>query len=1246
MNAHFILALLLVSVVLFLLLRMERQEKEGFLNIGAPDLKDLAGLTRDQFVELGQKRYNRFADPMDAFRPGLAGSNPTLQTYNEMNQRIKKAITSADLQTANPSDEDSKTGLLYKSTQVRESIPPESSVLREARKCEAQKGRDRCDILGKEEYKNCGICIKEGTDVDEKFPKTHIGGLLVLPMDREMAEQEGIDKRKDPMYVATIGSCPPGFLFVDREKCEKAANRQNCKEIGDTGGFDGGKTIEGRRIQTPQVTDGVPCAACPTAGPTTYLYENPTDARNGKRNYKVRLRAATPFGTGLNIIQVIGVDSNGTKYIMARQSAVGGKEMVLDLIGNVYEGLALDVLVFQEFPHRPSGKEEVFQADLHGIEISSNTERASKVDKGFGNHFPGNYGFTRDTGRLFCESIGTKMATKEDVQRSFNDGAQLCSWGHVTEGPVLLQSQGYHTKGWCSSGGSVNAWNDNQGYAGVWCKGIKPPTGYYQNDMFKTFKYIMPFFASYGEWSIPSQIDQPNIKSQHGETYEAPYYRGVCLQWEMISNATISLRRVAVESTILTVEGQNPSTVSADGQKMFRVLRRYGTFNRSKLIATPKPQQLPSIIPNQYWIWNSQKKNQVLRMTIQVPGILDHPQYLEDIPFCPRGPLIKEKSTFGALTVSPCLKEGQEAGSYSLECLKALFAGVGGDIYNGKLSPLMSTQNINKLLFTANKEPRDQDDISQMLANMYSIASTGRTLEGAMVGEGNPKKRREIINDAGQALFGIDIVSPCEEVAEDANGEVMLVQKQAPFDAECMDYLYTNAGLDDLFSSPLNKKTTLGATYTYIGDRFSGLRQSEKDKDKEKHPFMACQRSGTMAPIDGNGKINSKVVNMLNARAMAKDGSLKTVQEELNKVYQTANMSLDGDLDVSREVIAAQQEAVRQCYGIDKALNVRQRTGCGIMARYVRVLRSQSGVGTKGFGQVSIQIPQLQVFDAMGTEIAKGKQTSAQGTYHDIPACVPSVAVNGDAFPKAFPHMYHDQDTMDGSQQFWMVDLGDVVEVRKIVYYNRTDCCFQRAMDMPVQLLDADKNVVAQRLLSEAAVTGLKETIEFTKDDAIIPVPIANIVPGMRIRFLTAVMKNGYMAMLPNGMATFIKMNTGSGDARFPLTEFMVRKGLNGIAGSLSFESVQKPGTYLGVLEGSQNVWIVSSNVTRYKFFSWAIRPALNKAPSMVSLESWGMPGLFAKTLPGAAEAVITQRMAGETSPYTLLGACFQIVRA
>jgi hypothetical protein len=98
--------------------------------------------------------------------------------------------------------------------------------------------------------------------------------------------------------------------------------------------------------------------------------------------------------------------------------------------------------------------------------------------------------------------------------------------------------------------------------------------------------------------------------------------------------------------------------------------------------------------------------------------------------------------------------------------------------------------------------------------------------------------------------------------------------------------------------------------------------------------------------------------------------------------------------------------------------------------RYVRITAS---CGNDNW----LQISQVQVFDQNGINVAQGKRTYANNVnvswYNN-----PGTAVDGNASVRPYPWIHHSGSPCNA---YWLVDLGQDVNISKIVYYNRTDCC-------------------------------------------------------------------------------------------------------------------------------------------------------------------------------------------------------------
>lgn len=239
---------------------------------------------RETYIRRGQERYNKFSDTNDVTKGNFAGANDAqeMEATNEDLQAVSRTAAMVP-------DPDAPTYQGVEGVGTRYKVAPPSALLGDARRCEAKKGRDACAALGSEDMKSCGVCIKGGTAYGAPDAEgRHIGGLLILDDDREMFAEEAKNTGRAPTYKPTLGECPDGYFFVDKAECVKAANRQDCKEAGESGGFEGGRNIEGRSVVDK-------CAAAPLMGDTTYVFDTKG------RSFDVFLRVIPPNGTRVDI---------------------------------------------------------------------------------------------------------------------------------------------------------------------------------------------------------------------------------------------------------------------------------------------------------------------------------------------------------------------------------------------------------------------------------------------------------------------------------------------------------------------------------------------------------------------------------------------------------------------------------------------------------------------------------------------------------------------------------------------------------------------------------------------------------------------------------------------------------------------------------------------------------------------------------------------------------------------------------
>jgi hypothetical protein len=509
-----------------------------------------------------------------------------------------------------------------------------------------------------------------------------------------------------------------------------------------------------------------------------------------------------------------------------------------------------------------NSKEQVKEGTVIEIEVvqefSTHTvgqPEVFSVDRGY-------YGLTKDSAKTLCESLGAQQATLAQLNEAQQAGADWCHSGHLTTGdakfPIQVKRPG------CGDVG-VNTWGNAESSRSAVCFGIKPNL---TDDYSVTRTSVKPF------------SEQPTYaESRFGKTNKG--IRAILLQLESSLNPSI---KIGLEKYLETKP------------------KRFGMFSSSGFISNPTNAKYPNMLKDTYWIWNENIQRNVFRF--KMPGTLLAPFFNEDArkSGCVNKMLITKKASIIEDLKTAC--SGGKPGSYSGECLANLFASAGGDVGKGKLSPKLGGEKAISELLKDGSRNRSEDEITNYCLNLYTIATTGRDLK-------NNVMSKEVINNASDKMFGFVIASPCEDIEVSNTGVVGLRAKAKPLPVDCLDHLYKNAGseMSRGFEED-GRRSVIKATYSTIGDRFSGLRKSEFGATIERkalNPFKTCTTEGSLAPIGAKG-INTKAIQTINS---VSDGSVDGVQTLFDRVFQQANK--DGGM------ITGVGSTLEACFGIFKS---------------------------------------------------------------------------------------------------------------------------------------------------------------------------------------------------------------------------------------------------------------------------------------------------------------------------------------
>jgi hypothetical protein len=132
-------------------------------------------------------------------------------------------------------------------------------------------------------------------------------------------------------------------------------------------------------------------------------------------------------------------------------------------------------------------------------------------------------------------------------------------------------------------------------------------------------------------------------------------------------------------------------------------------------------------------------------------------------------------------------------------------------------------------------------------------------------------------------------------------------------------------------------------------------------------------------------------------------------------------------------------------------------------ARYVRI------VAPGDAGDHYLQISQLLVFDAAGVNVARGRPCAASSGYCAKSGDPRLATSSGAARAARHPDAFH---SALASGDWWEVDLGGVIDVSRVVYYNRGEAGLtQRIVGAVLQLLGPDRCVVSQATFTDASTS-------------------------------------------------------------------------------------------------------------------------------------------------------------------------------
>lgn len=730
-------------------------------------------------------------------------------------------------------------GIRYDDERKYRALPEPPELLRRIKLCEKVKGWQCEAISDPEFYKYCGICTKDGKD---HLGYEHLGGMYIDPDRRAQSNKEYERTGKLPNHVPTFGVCK-GEYILERPYCDVQKDRYECSVS---------QSLNDKNTASK-------CGFCVNGGGFVYIGNRGDKNENYvlkgspvKHSVRLRLGVTHPDEAKIEVKRT----SNGE---ILPGAFIKGTCVYLVDIPNMVENDRVTVKIkYAEY------KDYAFTADdLKRMKERTNPPRAALARAVYGpdiNDFTSDDPRAADVTRYVQDKFKMYDCSKTAVLAS-NDGLG----GDPTNGISKQLRLAYS--------------DDGVNFAYAYAKEGQPsrpvmtdtfkelcPVGIAQSDAEREVCEILPGGTTP---TGRSYTDRPtNYYGTSGkakcilETEKKP--RGVLGMWESPQK---SIRTIPIDLSVKTLNGLN---VGSDG------LPKYGTARNSSFFKQVAPtSKLPGVPEFLFWFWGKNVKDDSCEFIVQLPAFLRDPTILEDLRLCPGGPINTTPEGSALLQAGVCEKlinsKPQAPGTYTDDCLRSLFL-AGGCTKEGKAYPL-SQEKLN----TFKKDPTSGDflDADTMIANVrdyiFTPSSTGVDTNGNSV-------EADAYAQANMDCFGKIVSNVCDTAFKDTG----------PHTPGCLDYLFRNAGKDN---------PSIGATYQNVYNRSSGSDRLATT------PILYCQRTGALAPIGADGKLNLTAIQTANEK-----GGVEKVRDFYRQIHYDANFNQDR---------GQQKENLEKCYGIN-----------------------------------------------------------------------------------------------------------------------------------------------------------------------------------------------------------------------------------------------------------------------------------------------------------------------------------------
>ena len=244
---------------------------------------------------------------------------------------------------------------------------------------------------------------------------------------------------------------------------------------------------------------------------------------------------------------------------------------------------------------------------------------------------------------------------------------------------------------------------------------------------------------------------------------------------------------------------------------------------------------------------------------------------MEESSKCKDAPFITTQASAEFLESDPCYKKGSGPGKFSLECLQGIWDDNGcngsGKGYPGSAAAAATLMTGKDGSFLA------LNDIADFIYNKALITSTG-------VDDTGKTQSMKDWSDASVFCTGREITSPCD--TPDKN--------RGPLSPACIMHLWNNQSSKKTWQG---KDDPIGPTYN-PSNAISLFKEGKVER--------SCQATGTLSPMDANGK-----KNRTNIRFWQRQGGVNRVKRVMADLHRAANAQMAADDQLA--------PYFKQCYG-------------------------------------------------------------------------------------------------------------------------------------------------------------------------------------------------------------------------------------------------------------------------------------------------------------------------------------------